>query len=188
MELHHWLRGDFPARRCEWGGLCRLGGPQGLRLQPEARPGVGSFQAPRRYFAKRPADPWASRPRLPGSSVMTSGPLVLPAMIGLSGTVPFEISALRSRRRTVPYPIWSVFAICRRLAPSVLRRSTSSAFMIRRGRPSCLSVGPRVSHTRTQPLQRTQIISFANGIGPNLRYGESMTWRHRGLGRRLGFC
>src|ERR1017187_572312 len=30
----------------------------------------------------------------------------------------FEISALRSRRRTVPYPTPSFLAICRRLAPS----------------------------------------------------------------------
>ena len=37
--------------------------------------------------AASPADPWASRPRLAGASVITSGPLALPVMVGLLGMV-----------------------------------------------------------------------------------------------------
>jgi len=37
-----------------------------------------------------------------------------------------EFSALRSRRRTVPYPIWTLLAICLRLAPSAFIRNEQS--------------------------------------------------------------
>jgi len=69
-------------------------GPRQHHSRPAATPeawsetGRGSFRTRRRCLRKRPADPWASRPKPARSIESRSDPLVLPAMMGLLALIP----------------------------------------------------------------------------------------------------